>query len=62
MNGIIIDAEKLLGDLPEYSRFNTSTKHFRQELINWRKDKFKEWCQDTSRAIDDPSQALRFDL
>ena len=49
-------------DLPEYSRVGTSAKQLKQDLINWRKDKFKEWCQDTQRAIDDPSQALRFDF
>lgn len=62
MNSIINDGEKLLGDLPAYSRLGTSAKQLKQDLINWRKDKFKEWCQDTIRAIDDPSQALRFDF
>jgi len=37
-------------------------KQLKQDLIHWRKDKFKEWCQETIRAIDDPSQALRFEL
>jgi hypothetical protein len=37
-------------------------KQLKQDLISWRKDKFKEWCQDTARAIDDPSQALRLDF
>lgn len=62
MNSIINDGEKLLGDLPTYSRLGASAKQLKQDLINWRKDKFKEWCQDTIRAIDDPSQALRFDF
>jgi hypothetical protein len=37
-------------------------KQLKQDLIHWRKDKFKEWCQDTIRAIDDPSQALKLDF
>ncbi len=60
MNNIINDGDKLLGDLSGYSRFASMAKKLKQDLVNWRKDKFKEWCQETSRAIDDPSQALRF--
>jgi hypothetical protein len=37
-------------------------KQLKQDLIDWRKDKFREWCQDTIRAIDDPSQELRFEI
>ena len=62
VNHIINDGGKLLGDLPGYSRVATLAKQLKQDLVNWRKDKFKEWCQETARAIDDPSQALRFDL
>ncbi|CAF3536266.1 unnamed protein product [Rotaria sordida] len=58
VNNIINDGEKLLSDLSGYSRVASLAKQLKQDLINWRKDKFKEWCQDTIRAIDDPSQAL----
>ncbi|CAF4638011.1 unnamed protein product [Rotaria sp. Silwood1] len=58
VNNIISDGEKLLSDLSSYSRVGSLAKQLKQDLINWRKDKFKEWCQDTIRAIDDPSQAL----
>ncbi|CAF2056597.1 unnamed protein product [Rotaria magnacalcarata] len=61
VNNIIIDGEKLLSDLPNYSRLASLAKQLKQDLINWRKDKFKEWCQDTTRAIDDPSQALNLE-
>ena len=60
VNNVINDGEKLLGDLSDYSRLASYAKQLKQEISNWRKDKFKEWCQDTIRAIDDPSQALRF--
>ena len=60
MNNILNDAEKLLADLSGYGRFSSAAKQLKQDLVTWRKEKFKEWCQDTSRAIDDPSQALRF--
>ena len=60
MNNIITDGEKLLGDLPGYQRVASMAKQLKQDLVNWRKDKFKDWCQDTMRAIDDPSQTLRF--
>ncbi len=60
VNNIINDGENLLGDLQGYARVGSFAKQLKQDLINWRKDKFKEWCQDTIRAIDDPSQALRY--
>ena len=60
MNNIIDDGEKLLGDLSGYARVASLARQLKQDLITWRKDKFLDWCQDTSRAIDDPSQALRF--
>ena len=60
MNNIIDDGEKLLGDLSGYARLASLARQLKQDLITWRKDKFLDWCQDTSRAIDDPSQALRF--
>lgn len=60
VNNIINDGEKLLGDLSGYSRIASIAKQLKQDLINWRKDKFKEWCQDTIHAIDDPSQALKY--
>ena len=59
VNNIITDGEKLLSDLPNYSRVASLAKQLKQDLINWRKEKFKEWSQDTIRAIDDPSQELR---
>jgi len=59
VNNIINDGEKLLSDLPNYSRLASAGKHLKKELISWRKDKFKEWCHDTNKAIDDPSQPLR---
>ncbi len=62
MNNVINDGEKLLGDLSGYSRVAAIAKQLKQDIINWRKDKFKEWCQETTRAIDDPSQALRFEF
>jgi dynein heavy chain 2 len=62
VNNIINDGDKLLSDLPGYSRVFSHAKQLKQDLINWRKEKFKEWCQDTIRAIDDPSQALRLDI
>ncbi len=37
-------------------------KQLKQDLSNWRKEKIKEWCQDTTRVIDDPSQALRLNF
>jgi hypothetical protein len=60
VNNIINDGEKLLGDLAGYARVSSLAKQLKQDLIDWRKDKFREWCQDTIRAIDDPSQELRF--
>jgi dynein heavy chain 2 len=62
VNNIINDGDKLLGDLSGYSRVSSLAKQLKHDLINWRKDKFKEWCQDTIRAIDDPSQALKLDF
>jgi dynein heavy chain 2 len=62
VNNIINDGEKLLGDLSGYSRVASFAKQLKQDIINWRKEKYKEWCQDTIRAIDDPSQALRFKI
>ena len=59
---MINDGDKLLGDLPSYSRMVSMAKQLKQDIGNWRKDKFKEWCQDTTQAIDDPSQALRFEF
>lgn len=59
MNNIINDGEKILGDLSGYARVSSLAKQLKQDLINWRKDKFREWCQDTIRAIDDRSQELR---
>ena len=46
--------------MDDYSKLASEGKKFKSELTNWRKDKFKEWCENTVRAIDDPSQALRF--
>ncbi|CAF4581112.1 unnamed protein product, partial [Rotaria sp. Silwood2] len=58
VNNIITDGEKLLGDLSGYARVASLAKQLKQDLINWRKDKFREWCQDTIHAIDDPKQEL----
>ncbi|CAM4781010.1 unnamed protein product [Rotaria magnacalcarata] len=58
VNNIINDGEKILGDLSGYARVSSLAKQLKQDLINWRKDKFREWCQDTIRAIDDRSQEL----
>jgi dynein heavy chain 2 len=58
VNNIINDGEKLLGDLTGYARVNSLAKQLKQDLIIWRKDKFRDWCQDTIHAIDDPSQEL----
>ena len=62
MDNIITDGEKLLGDLQGYARVSTLAKQLKQDIIDWRKDKFREWCQDNIRAIEDPNQELRFDL
>jgi len=59
VNNIINDGEKLFDDLSGYARVASLAKQLKQDLINWRKDQFKEWCHDTIHAIDDPSQALR---
>ena len=56
---MIHDGEKLLGDLSGYARVASLAKELKQDLINWRKDKFRDWCQDTIRAIEDRSQDLR---
>lgn len=37
-------------------------KQLKQNLVEWRKDQFRDWCQDTMRAIEDPKQQLRFDI
>ena len=58
MNNIINDGERLLGDLSGYARVNSLARQLKQDLNIWRKDKFRDWCQDTIRAIDDPSQEL----
>ncbi|CAF1544488.1 unnamed protein product, partial [Adineta steineri] len=58
VDNIINDGEKLLGDLTGYARVSSLAKQLKQDLIDWRKDKFHEWCQDTIRAIDDPKQEL----
>ncbi|CAF0769940.1 unnamed protein product [Adineta steineri] len=58
VNTIINDGNKLVSDLSGFARVASSAKQLKQDIIKWRKDKFKEWCQDTIRAIDDPSQAL----
>ncbi|CAF3644553.1 unnamed protein product [Adineta steineri] len=58
VDNIINDGEKLLGDLTGYARVSSLAKQLKQDLMDWRKDKFHEWCQDTIRAIDDPKQEL----
>ena len=60
VNNIINDGEKLLGDLSGYARVASLAKQLKQDLIIWRKDKFRDWCQDTIRAVEDPSQELRW--
>ncbi len=62
VNNIIIDGEKLLGDLSGYSRLASLAKQLKKDLINWRKEKFEEWCRNTIHAIDDPSQPLKLDF
>jgi len=62
VDNIINDGEKLLGDLTGYARVNSLAKQLKEELITWRKDKFRDWCQETIHAIDDKSQELRFYL
>lgn len=59
VNSIIQDGEKLLGDLSGYARVASLAKQLKQDLISWRKDKFRDWCQETIRAVEDPSQELR---
>lgn len=58
VDNIIEDGEKLLGDLSGYARVNSLARQLKQDLNIWRKDKFRDWCQDTIHAIDDPSQEL----
>ena len=59
VNSIINDGEKLFNDLVGYKNVALIAQQLKQDLINWRKDKFQEWCQDTIRTIDDPSQTLK---
>lgn len=59
MNNIINDGDKLLGDLSGYNRVANLARQLKQDIIMWRREKFRDWCQDTIRAIEDPSQALR---
>lgn len=50
----------MFSDLSSYSRFASLAKQLKKDVSHWRKETFKEWCQDTMRAIDDPSQALKY--
>jgi hypothetical protein len=54
------DADTLVSDVSGYEQVLSSGKQVRQDLINGRKEQYKEWCHETLRAIDDPSQALKF--
>lgn len=52
--------EKLFDDLPNFGRVSTTAKQLRKDLIKWRKDKYTKWIDETNKAIDDPSQMLKF--
>ncbi|UJR10563.1 hypothetical protein I4U23_014763 [Adineta vaga] len=58
VDNIINDGEKLLGDLAGYARVSSLANQLKQDIVDWRKDKFREWCQDTIHAIDDSKQEL----